>query len=311
LISFVTFGSWGEIAPLLEIALQFKDEGLNTQFITTPEWADRVDLYGLKCHRVGKADTHSDGVSEFLGTRMLGQMESLAGEIEVAAAGSVMIVGAFYVWPGVIAAKRLGIEYRSTTTTPLYFTDPNPNVTFRQCVAEYYSLTGEMIPIEAICLTPWFFSGGGLPCPGYPRLREVGEVSAEVREFIEQPHAVITCGTMVKPEGLDDLVDQVHGIGLKCMYLGRHACKADLVSPFEPHASAVSKAVLCITHAGVGTTVDCLHAPMVVRPVAYDQHYNADKLIKLGAASTDVKTAMSIRPSLSSNWSLRAFARLL
>jgi UDP:flavonoid glycosyltransferase YjiC (YdhE family) len=310
MISFVTFGSWGDVSPLLEIALQFRDEGISSQFITGPEWVERIEGYGIECHGVGKvARSHADNVNAFLATRLLGQIGTLADEVTEAAKGSAVIVGAVFAWPAQIAAKRLGIVYRATTTSPCYFLDTEPSFQFERCIAEAQAIE-PLGHTTAISLSPWFFAAANLPSPGFPRLRQ-GTLSKEVAEFIEQPHAVITAGTFVRMRELNDLIDKVHEIGLKVLFLGTQECTADLCSPFEPLEAAVAKSAFVVTHAGLGTSVECLAKPMVVRPVAYDQFYNADRLVELGAAVFDLADVGKAVPSLSNNWSLRAFARLL
>jgi hypothetical protein len=311
LISFCTFGSWGDVSPLLEIALQFRDQDIPAQFITGPEWVERIEGYGIKCHGVGKvAPSHADNVNAFLSSRLLGQIGSLADEVTKVAAGSAVIVGAVFAWPAQIAAKRLGIVYRATTTSPCYFLDQTPSVQFERCVAEAQAIDS-LGHTTAISLSPWFFAAADLPSPGFPRLRQAQALSREVAEFIEQPHAAITVGTFVHVSKLDALIDEVHALGLKALFLGTQRCKADLCSKFEPLEQAVAKSKFVIHHAGLGTSVECLAKPMVVCPVAYDQFYNADRLVEYGAAVTDINDVSRATPSLKSNWSLRAFARLL
>jgi hypothetical protein len=311
-ISFCTFGTWGDVSPLLEIALQFRDDGVATQFITGPEWVERVESYGITCHGVGKiVEWHPENASAFLFHRLLGNIESMAAEVMEAAKGSAMIVGAVYAWPAQVAAKKLGVHYRATTTTPCYFLESVTGGFFERCVAEAEKAMGKIEPDYAISLVPWFFTAGNLPSPGFPKLRAKGEISKDVAQFIEQPHAVITCGTYVRVTDLDDLIDQIHALGLRCLYIGHQECKADLISRSEPVEQAVAKAEFVVHHAGLGTSVDCLGKRVVVHPVGFDQFYNAGRLIELGAAVDRIADYKSATPTLSNNWSLRAFARLL
>jgi UDP:flavonoid glycosyltransferase YjiC (YdhE family) len=113
------------------------------------------------------------------------------------------------------------------------------------------------------------------------------------------------------------MVNAIHAHGLKCLYLGPHECRADLSVFLDNHAEAVKHAKVAITHAGIGTTVDCMGVPMVVEPVGYDQFYNANRLIDLkcavGVKDSYIKAiseAMKPRSYLPNRFNLDQFLRL-
>jgi hypothetical protein len=138
-----------------------------------------------------------------------------------------------------------------------------------------------------------------------------------VRKFIEKPYGVVSCGTLVSHQDVNKMVNAIQAHGLPCLYLGKHETKADCSSYLDNHAEAVKNAAVCITHAGIGTTVDCMGLPMVVSPVAYDQFYNARRLIELKCAA-GIKTtyieaiteAQKPRSYLPNQFSLDAFMGL-
>lgn len=277
---FVTFGSWGEIAPLLEIALQLKDQGQTVEFATT-NWADRVEAYGIKCHRFPDARKHDDTVDDFLRAHLVGRMQALYEVIEHANPDS--IVSSFYCLPSFAYATQRNIPYASTTTTPTYFMRPDPPV-YGELLDDYRALGGKEPDCPLIGLYPWYLHD---ECPavnvGWPELRPLARLSGRVAEFIKEPYGVVSRGTLVGGE-LNRAVNAIKAHGLKCLYLGPHECNADLSAFLDNHAEAVKHAKVAITHAGIGTTVDCMHIPMVVDPAGYDQFYNAHRLVALKAA---------------------------
>jgi Glycosyltransferase family 28 C-terminal domain len=277
---FVTFGSWGEIAPLLEIALQLKDRGEFVEFATT-NWADRVEQYGVKCHRFPEARKHSDTLDDFLSAHLVGRMQSIYSVIEAAAPSS--IVSSFYCLPSFAYAARAGIPCVATTTTPAYFSYPDPP-TYSALMDDCGTLGWTMQSCKLIGIYPWYLAGGeGIANVGWPELRPLAPLTGEVAEFIKQPYGVVSRGTLVGGE-LERAVNAIKAHGLKCLYLGPHKCSADMSAFLDNHKEAVKHAKVAITHAGIGTTVDCMHVPMVVDPAGYDQFYNANRLVALKAA---------------------------
>lgn len=286
---FVTFGSWGEIAPLLEIAIQCQERGETVAFATTPDWSPRVSAYGITCFDLPKAEKHADTIDAFLGAHLLGRIRAVYDVIAEAKPSS--LVAAFYCLPAQAYAAIHGIPLISTTTSPLYFLQMGEMPVFRQCFDEYLALEVPERTYPLAGVYPWYLGGTiGAINVGFPELRPLAPLSAEVAEFIKQPYGVITRGTMVSSDQLDRMVNAIHAHGLKCLYLGKQPCKADLSVFVDDHRAAVKSATVAITHAGVGTTVDCMSSAMVVDPVGYDQFYNANRLI-------DLKCAVGVKDS--------------
>lgn len=277
---FVTFGSWGEIAPLLEIALQLKDKGESVEFATT-NWADRVEQYGIKCHRFPDARKHEDTQESFLTAHLIGRAPAMYEVIANAKPDS--LVCSFYCLPGIAYATKHDLPCAITTTSPVYFMRPDPPL-YGQCLDDYRALGGLTPNCPLIGVYPWYLHDD---CPainvGWPELRPLAPLSEEVAEFIKETYGVVSRGTLVGGE-LNRAVNAIKAHGLKCLYLGPHECNADLSAFLDNHAEAVKHAKVAITHAGIGTTVDCMHVPMVVDPAGYDQFYNAHRLVALKAA---------------------------
>lgn len=284
---FITFGSWGEVSPLLEVALQLQEKGEGVEFLTTADWAPRVQAYGMKCHSLS-AISHDDGVSHFIHAHLLGRQRKIYDAIVSIA--PTELVSAFYCFPAIAYADRHGIPLIATTMTPCYFTQSERMPVFAAAMEEYFALRkslGLTAQREFIIagLYPWYLHEEvGTVQVGYPSLRPLSPLSKEVADFIKQPYGVISRGTTVAAGELNLMVNAIQAHGLKCLYLGRHKCNADLSADMENHFEAVKSAKVAITHAGVGTIVDCMGLPMVVDPVAYDQFYNAQRLIDLKCA---------------------------
>ena len=307
-------GSWGEIAPLLEIALRFKEEGKEVEFATTPDWADKVESYGIKCHRYQKTEKHTHTLDGFTNAHLTGRMDAMLKTIEKAKPNE--IISGLYVFHAQVYGVQNDIPVTVTTTSPYYLMKTEESKSFRNYQKDILSRV-KALPINPVGIYPWYLhSDVGIPCVGFPVLRQTEKLSDELAKFIEEPYVVITRGTLVDGE-LDRAVNAIHAYGLKCLYLGPRKCKADLSAYFTNHAAAVSKAAVCITHAGVGTTVDCMGIPMVVDPCGYDQRYNADRLIELkvavGVQSSYIRAiarAMEPRSYLPNSFSFDAFKRL-
>jgi hypothetical protein len=282
---FVTFGSWGEIAPLLEIALQLQGRGREVAFATTADWAPRVRAYGITCHEFPKAEKHADTLDAFLAAHVIGRSKALYDVIEAAKPSS--IVSAFYCWPAFAYAENAGIPCLLTTTSPYYFLNTEKAPAFAECFAEYQTLRKKKEQPEFACvgLYPWYLESEHVQLSiGFPELRPLVKLSPAVAEFIKEPYGVVTRGTLVGRGELDRMVNAIKAHGLKCLYLGPYECKADLSVFLDDHRAAVKGAKVAITHAGIGTTVDCMGSAMVVDPVGYDQFYNAHRLVDLKCA---------------------------
>ncbi len=320
---FVTFGSWGEIAPLLEIALQLQDRGESVAFATTADWAPRVRKYGIDCHDLPIPPKHADTLDGFIGAHLTGRLEAIYDTIS--AINPEILVAAFYCFPAQAFAEKHGIQFIATTTSPYYFIETEAAAAFHPLMDEYRALrvklglesyAGE--PFAIVGLYPWYLAQDvGDYRVGFPELRALDPLSAKVTEFIKQPYGVVTRGTLVGIGETERMINAIKAHGLKCLYLGPHKTSADLSVYFDNHREAVKGAKVAITHAGIGTTVDCMDVPMVVDPVGYDQFYNANRLIDLKAAVgvkdsyiKAISEAMKPRSYLPNKFSLDAFLRL-
>lgn len=316
---YITYGSWGEIAPLLEICLQSGGE-----FLTTPDWAPRVREYGVTCHELPKHEPHEDTLDGFLASHTLGRQKAIYELIEGIKPTS--IVSAFYCFPAQAYAEKHKRPFLATTTSPYYFMQTEMAASFAECMVEYMGLRKEIglsdeptRPFRLAGVYPWYLHDDVGPYPvGWPELRALKPLSQEVAEFIKSPYGVVSRGTLVGPGELDRMCNAIRAHGLKALYLGPHKCNADLSVFLDNHAEAVKRAKVAITHAGIGTTVDCMGVPMVVEPVGYDQFYNANRLVALKCAVgvkdsyiNAITEAMKPRSFLHNEFSLSAFLGLL
>jgi hypothetical protein len=315
---FVTFGSWGEIAPLLELALRLKDMGERVEFATT-NWASRVEAYGIKCHRFPDAPKHADTLDAFLNAHLVGRSRALYDVIEAAKPSSV--VCAFYAWPAIAYAEKHKLPCLLTTTSPYYFLQTEAAPAYEKCYEEYLAIrgAGDFPPFQCVGLYPWYLESEyvGLSI-GFPELRPLVPLSKEVGDFIREPYGVITRGTLVGRGQLDRMVNAIKAHGLKCLYLGPYETNADLSAFLDNHSEAVKHATVAITHAGIGTTIDCMGSPMVVDPVGYDQFYNAHRLIDLkcavgvkGSYIEAISEALKPRSFLPNRFYFEIFLRIL
>lgn len=314
---FITFGSWGEIAPLLEIALQLKEKGESVSFATTDDWVGHVRAYGIDAIS-WPGNNHKDSIDGFIRSQVLNKLQSFYELIEdVEPSG---IISSIYFMPAQAYAEKHDIPYVATTTSPYYLMENGPIEAFRESMDEYMALRrklslGAVRPFIIAGLYPWYLHEpvGVYPC-GFPELRSLMPLSERVAEFIKEPYGVVTRGTLVGRGELSRMVNAVKAHGFKCLYLGPHECDADLSAFMDNHKEAVKGAKVAITHAGIGTTVDCMGIPMVVDPVAYDQFYNATRLVHLKCAvpSKDsyikaIKEAMKPRSFLPNQFYLDEF----
>lgn len=284
---FITFGSFGEIAPLLEIALRYKERGEEVAFLTS-NWTERVQAYGIKCYALPFVKKHKDTLDAFVRAHVLGKQQAIFETIE--AIKPTSIISAFFCFPAEAYADKYNIPYLPTTCSPYYFTQTESVPAFNECMTEYTELRkrhgitkGQDRYLAG--LYPWYLHD---PCGpirvGFPELRSLLPLSAAVAEFIKQDYGVVSRGTLVGRGDLDRMINSIKAHGLKCLYLGPYECDADMIAYLDDHKEAVKNAKVAITHAGIGTTIDCMGSPMVVDPVGYDQFYNASRLVDLCCA---------------------------
>jgi hypothetical protein len=295
----VAFGSWGEIAPLLEIAIR-----TNSEFLTTGDWADRVEAYGVKCHRL-PAVTHDADPDSFMRAQILGRTEFIYRAIESIRPSSV--IAPQFVLPAAAYADRYDVPLIFTTLTPAY--DEMVIPAFRECMDEMSRFNiNRQFPV--VGLYPWYLTNSQ-PTFGYPELRPLKS------QKIEGDYGVITRGTAIKDTELNRMVNAIKAHGLKCVYLGKQECDADVTMFADDHKAICQGAKVVIHHAGVGTIVDSMGVPMVVDPKAYDQFYNARRMIELrcavGADSfiTAISEAMKPRSYLPNHFHFDAFLEAL
>ncbi|MEF2551488.1 glycosyltransferase [Aurantimonas sp. A2-1-M11] len=86
---------------------------------------------------------------------------------------------------------------------------------------------------------------------------------------------------------------------------GRQAARidADIVTDFLPQRAMLSRAAICVTHAGMNTVLDCLEAgvPMLAVPIAFDQPGIAARIVHHGVGERLPRVLLSrarIRNSL-------------
>ena len=287
---FVTFGSWGEIAPLLEICIRVGGE-----FLTTDDWAPRVREYGVKCHEIPSVK-HSDTLDAFIRAHLLGRQSLIYDTI--AAVNPSNLVASFYAFPAQAYAEKNQIPIVATTTSPYYFMQTERADSLSECVAEYESLRSKLglkndnhAPVHLAGVYPWYLHTdvGAIPV-GFPQLRSLNPLSEKVADFIKSPYGVVSRGTLVSKGESQRMINAIRAYGLGALYLGPHDVDADCVAFLDDHAAAVSRATIAFTHAGIGTTIDCMGSPMVVCPAGYDQFYNANRLI-------DLKCAVGVKDS--------------
>lgn len=309
---FTTFGSWGEIAPLLEVALQLRDCGESVHFLTTENWADRVRAYGIDCTELPAPAPHDDSIDGFLRAQALGKAKIAFDAC--AALKPSSLVASLYSFGALAYACKTGVKTLVTTTSPTYFMQGESAPVFDECMVEFTAIA-KPIPLQIVGLYPWYLHENvGIPCFGFPELRALKPLSNEVQDFIQSPYGVVSRGTLVGRGNLDKMVNAIKAHGLKCLYLGPHNCRADLSVYFDNHQAAVKNAVVSITHAGIGTTIDCMGSAMVVDPVGYDQFYNADRLVNLkcavgvqGSYITAIEDALKPRSYLPNSFRLDRF----
>lgn len=226
MILFATTGSWGEIAPLLALALMIKRRGMECEFATGPEWADKVAEY-LPVHRIGKPMQ----LSEFTATEFINQLNGWEALNEIK---HDLLVSAFFLDGDI-----------HTAVTP------------------YWHTQGMPIRKQTLGLYPSFLHADcGILCCGYPRLSPLKS------DNLPDNYVLVSHGTVTNSHDVNSL---------------------DIVDAGNPwindHLTAMKMAKHAIIHAGVGTLADAVEAktPIIVKPVAYDQHYNAKIAIRLGA----------------------------
>lgn len=284
---FITFGSWGEIAPILEIALLYKDQGEDVSFLTS-NWCERVRAYGVTCFELPKVGKHDDNLDAFTRAHTLGKQKAIYEAIGAIKPDS--IVSAFFCFPANAYAQKHEIPFIATTCSPYYFMQTAPVPAFHECMDEYAELRkslnlAEPVPTVLAGVYPWYLHD---PCGpvrvGFPELRPLLPLSDQVAEFIKQDYGVISRGTLVARGDLDRMVNAIKAHGLKCLYLGPYECDADMTAYMEHGKEATKSAKVVITHGGIGTLVDAMGLPTVIDPVGYDQFYNAQRMIDLRCA---------------------------
>ena len=149
----------------------------------------------------------------------------------------------------------------------------------------------------------------------------------DIRPDPERPFVFVSLGTLqghrlallarlaraCRRAGAQVLV--THGEGLTASQAAR--IPADWVRAFVPQRAVLARADLCVTHAGLNTTLECLEqgVPMLALPLANDQPGVAARIAACGAGlrlsaalSTERRLAVAIRRLLDED-SFRAQAR--
>jgi hypothetical protein len=294
----VSFGSWGEIAPLLEIAIRTQSE-----FLTTDDWADRVEAYGVKCHRLPKI-AHEADPDAFMRAHIRGRTTYLMSKLCEINPSS--IVAPQFFLPAALYASSFNIPCLFTMLSPAY--EEMVLSEFRECVAEIAPHIKRTFPV--VGLFPWYLTNS-LPTFGYPELRPLKP------QKIDGDYGVITRGTAIETTELNRMVNAIRAHGLKCVYLGKQECDADVTMFADDHKSICQGAKVVINHGGVGTIVDSMGVPMVVEPQAYDQFYNARRMIELRCAIggdsfiQSITEAMKPRSYLPNHFDFDSFSELL
>lgn len=273
MILFASTGSWGEVSPLLSLAQRF-----NGRIACGPEWSDRASAY-VPAVSIGTPIAHDYTAFGFM--RAL-DMDRLFIDLWRASEGCSAIVSAFFLWPAQIVAELRGIPCISTTVSPIYFMETGcvssealadlskalSEIRHKACLPEKDPLA----PSRLIGLFPAFL-GGPVETIGYPSLCDPNEAVPD------GDYCAVSSGT-VNPDWRDEAQAACKAMGLRCEYLDSRSFKFN-------HKKLMEKAKAAMVHCGVGTLVDAVAArtPIVCRPFAYDQHYNAEKLVSLGATA--------------------------
>lgn len=273
MILFASTGSWGEVSPLLSLAHKF-----GGKMACGPEWIDRASAY-IPSISIGSPIRHDYTIQGFMESLPLRQ---LFLDLWRASEGCTAIVAAFFLWPAQIVAELRGIPCYSTTVTPLYFMETGQvdPAALAKVSKELSTLRHEvglperdpLIPTRLIGLFPSFL-GGPVETIGYPSLADPNEAVPE------GDYCAVSSGT-VNPDWKAEAEAACKAMGLRCEYLSSVGFKFN-------HKKLMQNAKAAMVHCGVGTLVDAMAAqtPIVCRPIAYDQHYNAAKLVSLGATA--------------------------
>lgn len=269
MILFAATGSWGEISPLLSLAIQFRGK-----LACGPEWVGLASHYDVPLAVIGRRMALDSTVKGFMAAL---DMDALMRDLWYASQDCSAIVSSFFLWPAQIVAELRGIPYIATTTSEYYFAQGQViekefldarretlNAIRERCKLK--RVDDPLTPKEVIALYPEFM--GGI---GYPRLPSLGT------KYPEGDYCLVSSGT-VNPQWENDALMACDLLGLRCEYLKNF--RMDL-----NHAEAMRHAKAAIIHGGVGTLVDAVSAkvPVIVRPIAYDQKWNAAQLKKYGA----------------------------
>lgn len=285
MILFAAAGSWGEVQPLLALAQQFRG-----RFACDAKWSGFASEY-LPADHLCEAPDHDHTVGGFLESldfdQIFAGLESLADTCNPSA-----IVSSFYLSPAKIVAELRGIPWIATTTSPVYFSEMGEVSPERMlaignklnAIRERVGLKPERAPYapeKVLGLYPWFLMDSEvLPAIGYPRLPPLVSITSPLPA---KPYCVVSSGSIAMHEARADAEKACADMGLECMYLGGPEY------PFSPkftHMNALKYADAAIIHGGVGTLVDAIDAkvPIIVRPLYFDNFYNAAKLHRRGAA---------------------------
>jgi vancomycin aglycone glucosyltransferase len=129
-ISIVTYGTRGDIQPLIALALGLKKEGHDVLLCTPPEYLEMVESYGCICHAVGSnfKDNLNNlikkfnakafkGFVKFLGQETINQIDQLPEIIK----GSDLVLASGIIFGVPTAAEYLNIPYRFVSFWPGYF----------------------------------------------------------------------------------------------------------------------------------------------------------------------------------------------
>lgn len=274
MILFASTGSWGEVSPLLSLAIENKG-----RLACGPEWIGLASHYDVPLHVIGRRMQLDFTIAGFMHAL---DMDQLMFDLWHASEGCEAIVSAFFLWPAQIVAELRGIPHISTTTSPIYFNNIGAvsaeemgalrnvlNNIRSQCKLPEVD---PLIPSRVIGLYPALLHTGDVECIGYPRLEALGD------ETPEGDFCLVSSGSINPTWELDAHI-ACDLLGLRCEYLKSPRLDFN-------HAKSMRQAKAAIIHGGIGTLVDAIAAkvPLIVRPYAYDQFYNASVLKAKGAA---------------------------
>lgn len=268
MILFASTGSWGEVSPLLSLAQHFKG-----RMACGPEWVMRANQYAPSMS-IGLPIQHDFTAKGFL---LALNFERLFLDLWKASEGCDAIVSAFFLWPAVFVARLRKIPYIATTISSIYLQEDNVPVETMSAIYSKLDELRDMVnlqqedlsrPPHLLLLYPGFL--GGI---GYPSLSDPNEAVPE------GDYCAVSSGT-VNPDWREEAEAACQQMGLRCEYLDSTSFKFN-------HRKLMQNAKAAMVHGGVGTLVDCVAAktPIIVRPFAYDQHHNAEKLVSLGATA--------------------------